>query len=98
MRIKCAVEVEMCMIAQKKHNKFLIFLTSKNQKTCILGPFLVLWAIVPTIVYTDTFLVWSVSDQTHELVMEAAARICSLGNISANVKGAHKYEGSKEPQ
>ena len=25
-------------------------------------------------------------------------RICSLGNISSNVKGTHEYYGSKEPQ
>ena len=35
------------------------------------------------------FLVWS--DQTHELHMqqEDGAPVCSLGNISANVKGTH---------
>ena len=50
--------------------------------------------------WTWPFLVCSVSDRTHELLMAQSqlVRICSLGVIWVIVKGAHEYDGSKEPQ
>ena len=29
---------------------------------------------------------------------ELGVPVCSLGNISSNVKGTHEYDGSKEPE
>ena len=42
---------------------------------------------------------WVGSDQNHELLMwEKGIWICSLGNISAIVKGAHVYNDTKDRQ
>lgn len=44
--------------------------------------------------FHSKFLVWSVYDQTCELVMiQQEAQICSRGNISLNVNGKHDYDG-----
>ena len=47
---------------------------------------------IPVLVSGQTRLMNSISKKSE------GEGICSLGDSSANVKGIHKYDGSKEPQ